>query len=39
VSPGTSEKDIKANFSDGVLTLTVPKKQDKADKARRISIK
>ena len=40
VSPGTSEKDVKANFEDGVLTLTVPKKQqDKAGKARRISIK
>lgn len=40
VSPGTSEKDIKASFDDGVLTLTVPKKVEKEeDKPRRISIK
>lgn len=40
VSPGTTEKDIKANFNDGVLTLTVPKKAgEKEDKTRRIAIK
>lgn len=41
VSPGTREKDIKASFNDGVLTLTVPKKQaDKdAGQRKRIAIK
>lgn len=40
VSPGTTEKDIRANFNDGVLTLTVPKQAEaKADKARRIEVK
>lgn len=41
VYPGTTEKDVKADFSDGVLTLTVPKlKQDSvAPKSHRIQIK
>lgn len=41
VSPGTSQKDISANFADGVLTLTVPKVRVEAaePKSNRIPIK
>jgi len=41
VGKSVQEKDIKANFTDGVLTLTVPKKKEarELDKARRIPIK
>lgn len=41
VGSGVTEKDIKANFSDGVLTLEVPKKKDQKelDSVRRIAIK
>ena len=40
VYPGTTEKDIKADFSDGVLTVTVPKqkKQTASPKSHRISV-
>ncbi len=41
VSPGISEKDIKAQFDDGVLTLTVPrgKPDEETESAKRIPIK
>ncbi len=41
VSPGLEEKDIKANFSDGVLTLNVPKSSaaTETNQPRRIPIK
>lgn len=41
VSPGTTEKDIKASFNDGVLVLTVPKKDTskKAGGPKRIDVK
>lgn len=41
VGRGVTEKDIKANFNDGVLTLEVPKKKDAKDmdSARQIPIK
>ena len=41
VSPGTTQKDIKANFSDGILTLSVPKKaaEKVAPESHRIPIK
>lgn len=41
VNPGTTAKDIKANFSDGVLSLTVNKAQPEKSSARsqRITIK
>jgi len=35
VSPGTREKDIKARFQDGVLTLAVPKKAAEESNAQR----
>lgn len=41
VSPGTTEKDIKASFNDGVLVLTVPKQDTdkKPGGPKRIAIK
>lgn len=41
VGNGVTEKDIKANFEDGVLTLEVPKKKDskEVESAHRIPIK
>ena len=41
VGQGVTEKDIKANFNDGVLTLEVPKKGEAKElpAARRIPIK
>jgi len=41
VSPGTTEKDISANFTDGVLTISGPRKQPpKAESDRqRIEVK
>lgn len=41
VGRGVTEKDIKANFNDGVLTLEVPKKKDakELESARQIPIK
>lgn len=41
VGTGVTEKDIKANFADGVLMLEVPKKKaaKELDSVRRIAIK
>lgn len=41
VYPGTTEKDIKANFSDGVLTIAVPKQMQESvtPTSHRIRIK
>lgn len=40
VGPGVTEKDIKADFSDGVLTLDIPNRtaEKKVESARRIPI-
>lgn len=39
VGPGLTEKDIKAHFDDGVLTLNVPKRENgQIESARRIPI-
>ncbi len=40
VNPGTSHDDIEANFEDGVLTLSVPKKnaQPEEETSKRIKI-
>ncbi len=40
VSPGTRQDDVSANFSDGVLTLSVPKHHAQAEesKSKRIPI-
>lgn len=35
---GVNDKDIKAHFADGVLTLTAPKAKEKAPESRRIQI-
>ncbi|MEX1034223.1 MAG: Hsp20/alpha crystallin family protein [Cellvibrionaceae bacterium] len=35
---GVKEDDIKANFADGVLTLTAPKAKEKAPETKRIQI-
>lgn len=35
---GVKEDDIKANFADGVLTLTAPKAKERAPESRRIQI-
>lgn len=41
VAPGTTEADINANFSDGVLTLSVPRSSPQAETptSRRIPVK
>lgn len=40
VAPGTEQKDIKADFKDGVLTLTVPREIEREQAvSRRIPIK
>lgn len=39
VDPETTEKDIKANFSDGVLTLEVPHKSADTSKSEQRRIK
>jgi HSP20 family protein len=41
VNPGTTQKDVKANFTDGVLTLAVPRRQPEKAKpsSQRIAIK
>lgn len=38
VSPKVRQEDIQARFTDGVLTLTVPKKADEPPASRRIEI-
>lgn len=35
---GVKEDDIKANFADGILTLTAPKAKEKAPEAKHIQI-
>lgn len=35
---GVNEKDIKANFTDGILTLTAPKAQEQLPETKRIQI-
>ncbi len=41
VTPGTTQKDVKANFVDGVLTLAIPKHngEPEAPKSHQIPIK
>jgi HSP20 family protein len=38
LGPGVSESDIKANFTDGVLSVSAPKPKPAAPQAKRIDV-